>query len=293
MPKNRNRNIQGNERPKSSDVQFSSVKDLGVGKKRSRTDLGESDTSMANSTVHSTLADNDYDHDLNKLDTLLQSLSKNENATKKAVSIILNHDSFKSQISELLIEKVSCLQQQVDTLECHIDDLEQYSRRNCIKITGVSENKDENSDDVALNVINKLILGPEKISISIDKIERSHRVGKPRGNRPRDIIVKFTSYRDRALVYAKKSNLKKYNKNDMNEHKIFINESLTKKRMDLLIKTKNLLKNKYIDSVWTYDGRIVAKTLTGKKWTITRVTDFEKLSQIVTRGPLTSTPAAK
>ena len=123
---------------------------------------------------------------------------------------------------------MSCLQQHFDTLECKIDDLEQYFRRNCIKITGVSENKDENSDDVALNVINKLILGPEKISISIDKIERSHRVGKPRGNRPRDIIVKFTSYRDRALVYAKKSNLKKYNKNDMNEHKIFINESLTK-----------------------------------------------------------------
>ena len=42
------------------------------------------------------------------------------------------------------------------------------------------------------------------MSISVDKFERSHRVGKPRGNRPQDIIVKFTSYRDRALVYAKK-----------------------------------------------------------------------------------------
>ena len=41
--------------------------------------------------------------------------------------------------------------------------------------------------------------------------------------------------------------------------------------MDLLVKTKNLLKNKCIDSVWMYDGRIVSKTLTGKKWTITRV----------------------
>ena len=111
-----------------------------MGKKRSRADLSERDTSMANSTVHSTLTDNDYEHDLNKLDTLLQSLSKNENATKKAVSIILNHDSFKSQISELLIEKVSCLQQHVDTFEWQVDDLEQYSRRNCIKMNGVSEN---------------------------------------------------------------------------------------------------------------------------------------------------------
>ena len=60
MPKNKNRNIQGNERSKYSDVLFSSVKDLGVGKKSSRADLSESDTSMANSTAHSTLADNDY-----------------------------------------------------------------------------------------------------------------------------------------------------------------------------------------------------------------------------------------
>ena len=58
--KNKNRNIQGNERSKYSDVLFSSVKDLGVGKKSSRADLSESDTSMANSTAHSTLADNDY-----------------------------------------------------------------------------------------------------------------------------------------------------------------------------------------------------------------------------------------
>ena len=41
--------------------------------------------------------------------------------------------------------------------------------------------------------------------------------------------------------------------------------------MDLLVKTRNLLKNKYIDSGRTYDGRIVSKTLTAKKWTITRV----------------------
>ena len=118
MPKIKNRNIKGNERSKYSDVHFSSVKDLGVGKKRSRADLSESDTSMANSTAHSTLADNDYEHDLNKLDTLLQPLSKNENATKRAVTIILNHNSFKSQISELLIETVSFLQRQIDTLEC-------------------------------------------------------------------------------------------------------------------------------------------------------------------------------
>ena len=56
-----------------------------MGKKRSRADLSESDTSMVNSTAHSTLADNDYEHDLNKLDTLLIYLEKRECNQKSCV----------------------------------------------------------------------------------------------------------------------------------------------------------------------------------------------------------------
>lgn len=111
------------------------------------------------------------------------------------------------------------------------------------------------------------------MSYSVDKIEKNQSVGKPRDNRPRDIIVKFVSYRDRALVYAKK-NLKTYNQNKMNDQKIFINDSLTKRRMDLLITTIRLLKEKRVDSVWTYNGRIMVKTLPGKKWTIMSWQEF-------------------
>ena len=65
------------------------------------------------------------------------------------------------------------------------------------------------------------------------------------------------------------------------EHKIFINEKKTNERTSSS-RRKIYFKNKNIDSVWTFDGRIVAKTLPGKKWTITMqrsdFTDFEKLS---------------
>lgn len=41
---------------------------------------------------------------------------------------------------------VVSLQQPVDSLESQFDDLEQYSRRNCVKITSVVEKKiDENT----------------------------------------------------------------------------------------------------------------------------------------------------
>lgn len=105
---------------------------------------------------------------------------------------------------------MSSFQQHVDSLESQLDDLEQYSGRNCVEITGIVK-KNENTDEVALNFINKLNLGPERVLFSVDKIERTHRVGKPCDNRSSDIAVKLVSYRDRALVDAKKKNLKTYN----------------------------------------------------------------------------------
>lgn len=83
--------------------------------------------------------------------------------------------------------------------------MEQYSRRNCLKITGIPEEKNENTDTLAPNVFNNLVLKENTEKISVKDISRSHRVGKydPR-RKPRDIIVKFTSYRDRAKVYGNK-----------------------------------------------------------------------------------------
>lgn len=60
---------------------------------------------MANNAILSAVGDTSctgFDKDLHTLDTLLESLSKDDNATQRAVSIILNHESFKSQISDIL-----------------------------------------------------------------------------------------------------------------------------------------------------------------------------------------------
>lgn len=64
--------------------------------------------------------------------------------------------------------------------------------------------------------------------------KKKHHIGKPRDNRPIEIIVKFVSCRDRALGYAKTKNLKTYNQNEMNDHKSFIEDSLLRQRIDLL-----------------------------------------------------------
>ena len=61
----------------------------------------------------------------------------------------------------------------IQQLENKIDRQEQYSRRNWILIHGIAENKEENTDQQAIDFIN------DSLDIKIDEIDidRSHRIG--------------------------------------------------------------------------------------------------------------------
>ena len=76
---------------------------------------------------------------------------------------------------------MSKINERTEELEKKIGLQEQYSRRNCILIHGIAENKEENTDQQAIDFINDNL----DIKISID---RSHRIGGYGKARP--IILK-------------------------------------------------------------------------------------------------------
>ena len=108
-------------------------------------------------------------------------------------------------INSLQIE-VSSLKVEVKNLEKKADDQEQYSRRNCLLIHGLTETKTEDTDEMVLDVINNKL----NIEMSQISIDRSHRLRKRKGpgQKPRAIIVKFTQYKDRHHVFRNKNLLK-------------------------------------------------------------------------------------
>ena len=67
------------------------------------------------------------------------------------------------------------------------------------------------------------------VDFDLSEIERSHRVGKPRAWLPRDIIIKFSTYRTRQKIYKNRTVLK-----DCGHKGVYINEDLTKHRNYLL-----------------------------------------------------------
>lgn len=155
-------------------------------------------------------------------------------------------------MTEVLVPEVTSLRTEVNDLKLRIDDIEQYTRRNCLKISGIPENSKDNTDQLVFNVVENLNLKENEEKITIKDISRSHLVGKfysHPNSRPRDITVKFVSYRDRALIYGNKRNLKAYNNNPTKKtDPIYINEALTRPRSELFRKTRELVKLRNINS---------------------------------------------
>ena len=138
-----------------------------------------------------------------------------------------------------------------------LDEIEQYSCRNCLIFTGIKEDSDpsrEDTDEVVINICNTKL----GLDITEDSIDRSHRLGRWHPctaqsqtefetPKPRTIIVKFMNYRDRSDVFRSKAKLKQTD--------IVIYENLTSRRLALLNAAKGIVG---VKNVWSLDGKVFA-----------------------------------
>ena len=163
------------------------------------------------------------------------------------------------------------LSKKVKELQSALEEQEQYSRRQCLRIYGLPENRNESTDDLVISLAGKM-------GITMDKqdIDRSHRI-RPRREtqslqaptqpaRPKPLIVKFARYNARRLMYGAKSRLKGTG--------VVIREDLTASRQALFSRTSSHQNTKY---TWTMDGRIFTLTKDGRKVPVRNATDVERL----------------
>jgi hypothetical protein len=184
-----------------------------------------------------------------------------ESATK---SITEDLRALKEEVSSLKEELVA-KDFKIRHLETTVDDLEQYGRRNNLRIFGIPERDNEKTDDIVIDVASK-------IGVVLDSscIDRSHRVGK-KGTHHRPIIVKFTSYAHRRSVFSQKKLLK--------GTKITVREDLTKSRLNLM---KNAVSAYSEKRVWSIDG--VIKINAGLRYPLSIHTD-EQLNTVLSKHP--------
>ncbi len=154
------------------------------------------------------------------------------------------------QINQLKSE-VCALTRRVDDLELHVDDVDQYERRDTVILTGDSL-PPETSQENTTNIVTQVIKEHLKINIKEVDISLSHRLGKPAQQKNRPIIVKLASRSLKQDLVGACVQLRP---------QLYINESLTPRRRVILHKVLAIRKEHKakFQQCYTQDGRIVIK----------------------------------
>ena len=201
-------------------------------------------------------------------------------------------------VEQKVAVKVASLQSEVNTLQTSLakvqkdlkdvivrnDDLEQYSRRSCLRISGIPEDGNDDTTRAVLDLAHRC-----GANINQDDIDRSHRVGRPKETaideediadisdeqqvsaKSREIIVKFHSYGARLQLLKGRKFFRERN------IKIFINEDLTKTRKNLAFSCRKLRKDprSTVAKTWVYNGNVFIQDNDDNK---VRVTSLEDLN---------------
>lgn len=159
--------------------------------------------------------------------------------------------------------QIQSLTNELNQLKKSINDLEQYSRRDCLEIHGVPATDKEDTSEIVVKVAKLL-----NIDLKPDEISISHRLGSRKSDSGKQqtpgIIVKFTRRELRNKLYSARKHLRDKITNDIGytriaPQKLFINESLTSSNQKLFsscLKAKREYGYKFL---WTNYGKILMR----------------------------------
>ena len=121
-----------------------------------------------------------------------------------------------------------------------------------------SQAKDENTDAIVVQIGRKILEIQEK------DVEILHRLPANKQGKS-TIIARFWNYKIKQNLYRNRTKLKDVTLNSIFpgmsgiDGRVYINESLTKKRRAIYSNCLKLSREEKMHSVWTMDGKIVVK----------------------------------
>lgn len=193
--------------------------------------------------------------------------SSNRDMLREIITPALHQDllALKDELRER-DETIDSLKSQLRELHSKDDELEQYTRRNSLRISGIPETPDENCYGKALSLANdQLKLNPP---LTLSDIDRTHRAGPRKPGQPRALLVKFATYQQRDRIMSAKRNL--------HNPQVFINEDLTRKRAVLFWHARQAKREGRIKDAWTRDGRVMIKGLDDRRTQISSINDLDQ-----------------
>ena len=175
---------------------------------RQRMDVVMAEQELPGATILD-LNETDFEFDMEILKLACKDIPEWTNDFAKYLAKVISR-SIKEEVNGILESnykgmnaKISQLESENRSLKQKLTEQEAYSRRSNLIVNGIPEYQTQNLFSVFRNLL--------KSELSIDKdimIERIHRMGpRPQSHQqsPRPIIVRFTNYQDRQLVWSNRN----------------------------------------------------------------------------------------
>jgi hypothetical protein len=210
----------------------------------------------------------------------------NEKYESVMQKFVIHEAQHKDLISENKVLKSSIREMEAKLINISdsCNDLEQYSRRDCLEIQGIPQSKDEDTNDIVKKVGDLMGIEVDEDDISIShRLSMSNKYKGKRFNLP--IIVKFVRREMKEKFYRSRKSLKRFNTKDLElgyeeTDNIYINESLTVRNKLLFKEALKVKKDLQYKFIWTSNGIIyLRKSTENNIIQIRNKDDIKKLSR--------------
>jgi len=127
------------------------------------------------------------------------------------------------------------------------NELEQYGRRNNVRISGIDGDASRQSSETTTELVINTIKQKTGLNIGVHEIDVAHRLGKYRQGKQRPIIVKFILRQTKIHVFKHAKQLR--------QSAIYINDDLTKTNQEVLSSVR-LKDRDSVKKAWSYEGKL-------------------------------------
>ena len=154
-------------------------------------------------------------------------------------------------------EEIGRLRQELAEQRRTINDLEQYSRKNCLNISGIPESSGE-------NVVSKVAELGKAVGVEISQsdIDTAHRLGNPDKSKTRTVIVKFVRFDKREELYAARKQIRTARVPARSTltapvlRGVYITDSLTRANQAVMFAAREMRRADRLFAAWTDSGRM-------------------------------------
>ena len=187
--------------------------------------------------------------------------------------------------------EITALKEDLERVTCQLNDIEQYSRRQCVNISGIPESSNEDAKKIVLEL--SAVTGAH---LEPGDVDVAHRVGRQKPGKTRTIIARFSTLATRQAFYNARRGLRGARAppgsrlTDEILGKTYVSDNLTRQNELLMYQARQLKKKGKVFAAWSDQGKLKVKERQGSSTRIFKSTD--DLRKLCGDDPVLNEPPA-